>query len=82
MQFKLKRIRGKTQKTYKEWRSHCGDYRVCWRNEISGLGSARYYATVCCCRGDGREFWDFAADPETSGQCLHLLLYAEVSPPG
>ena len=62
MQFKRKRIRGKTQKTYKEWRSDCGHYRVCWRNEIPGLGSARYYAAVRCDRGDGREFWDFAAD--------------------
>ena len=62
MQFKRRRIRGKTQKTYKEWRSDCGHYRACWRNEIAGLGSARYYAAVCCDRGDGREFWDFAAD--------------------
>ena len=66
MQFKRRRIRGKTQKTYKEWRSDCGHYRVCWRNEVSGLGPARYYATVRCARGDGRnssgEFWDFAAD--------------------
>jgi len=62
VQFKRKRIRGKTQKTYKEWRSDCGHYRVCWRNEIPALGSARYYATVRCDRGDGREFWDFAAD--------------------
>jgi len=66
MEFKRKRIRGKTQKTYKEWQSECGYYRVCWRNEIPSLGSARYYATVRCDRGDGRdsskEFWDFAAD--------------------
>ena len=62
MQFKRRRIRGKTQKTYKEWRSDCGHYRVCWCNEIPGLGSARYHATVRCCRRDGREFWDFAAD--------------------
>ena len=66
MLFKRRRIRGKSQKTYKEWWSGCGGYRVCWRNEIPGLGSARYYATVRCCRGDGREgsseFWDFAAD--------------------
>ena len=66
MQFKRKRIRGKTQKTYKEWRSNCGHYRVCWRNENPGLGSARYYATVRSDRGSVRdgsnEFWDFAAD--------------------
>jgi|GEM_PF-3310044 len=70
MQFKRKRIRGKTQKTYKEWRSDCGHYRICWRNEIHGLGSARYYATVRSDRGDRRdgssggssEFWDFATD--------------------
>ena len=66
MQFKRKRIPGKTQKTYKEWRSDCGHYRVCWRNEIPSLGSARYYATVRSDQGDGcdggKEFWDFAAD--------------------
>lgn len=66
MQFKRRRIRGKTQKTYKEWRSDCGHYRICWRNEIPGLGSARYYATARCDRGDrsdgSSEFWDFAAD--------------------
>jgi len=62
MQFKRRRIRGKTQKTYKEWRSDCGHYRICWRNEIPGLGSARYYATVRCRRPDETEFWDFAAD--------------------
>ncbi len=62
MEFKRKRIRGKTQKTYKQWRSECGHYRICRRNEIPGLGSARYYATVRCCRPDGAEFWDFAAD--------------------
>jgi len=65
MQFKRKRIRGKTQKTYKEWRSDCGHYRVCWRNELPSLGSTRYYATVRCNRGDGcdsGEFWEFAAD--------------------
>jgi len=54
MQFKRKRICGKTQKTYKEWQSDCGHYRICWRNEISGLGSARYYAAVRCDRGDDR----------------------------
>ncbi|REJ65589.1 MAG: hypothetical protein DWQ31_16755 [Planctomycetota bacterium] len=62
MQFKRKRMKGKTQKTYKEWRSECGNYRICWRNEISSLGSARYYATVLCRRDDGFEFWDFAAE--------------------
>lgn len=62
MQFKRRRVPGKTQKTYKEWRSDCGHYRVCWRNEIPSLGPARYYATVRSDRGDGREFLDFAAD--------------------
>jgi hypothetical protein len=62
MQFRRRRVHGKTQTTYKEWRSDCGHYRLCWRNETPGLGSARYYATVRCCRGDSREFWDFAAD--------------------
>ena len=62
MNFKRKRIRGKTQKTYKQWRSECGHYRICWRNEIHGLGSARYYATVRCLRPDGSGFWDFATD--------------------
>ena len=62
MQFRRRRVRGKTQTTYKEWRSDCGHYRVFWRNEIPGLGSARYYATVRCRRDDGTEFWDFAAD--------------------
>jgi len=62
MQFRRKRVRGTTPKAYKEWRSGCGHYRVCWRNEIPDLGSARYYATVRCCRGNGHEFWDFAAD--------------------
>lgn len=65
MQFNRRRIRGKTQKTYKEWQSDCRQYRVCWRNEIPSQGSSRYYAAVRCCRGDGgdssREFWDFAA---------------------
>jgi len=62
MQFRRRRVRGRAPRAYKEWRSDCGHYRVCWRNEIPGLGSAQYYATVRCRRADGTEFWDFAAD--------------------
>ena len=62
MEFKRQRNPGKTHKTDKQWRSECGHYRICWRNEFPSLGAARYYAIVRCQRGDGSEFWDFAAD--------------------
>jgi hypothetical protein len=49
MEFKQKkRIKGKTIKTYKEWWSNCGNYRITWRKEVAGIEvDPGYYA---CCR--------------------------------
>lgn len=50
MNFTLKkRIKGKSIKTYKEWWSDCGEYRITWRKEVFGVEvDPGYYACVRC----------------------------------
>ena len=57
MEFKRKRVHGKTTEIHKRWVSNCGDYRVEWRNELPGGGS--FYAMVRESRR-GADFWNFA----------------------
>ncbi len=58
-----KRIKGRSAKTYKEWHSDCGQYRITWRSQVSGVEVApRYFACVRCVRSplDLKEYWGFA----------------------
>jgi len=57
MNFKRKqRIKGRTAKTYKEWYSDCGQYRISWRNEVFGVAMVPGYH-ACVRSGEG---WGFA----------------------
>jgi len=49
MNFTMKtRIKGKSVKTYREWWSDCGNYRITWRREVNGVSvDPGFYA---CCR--------------------------------
>jgi hypothetical protein len=48
-----KRIKGKTIKTYREWWSDCGNYRITWRNEVSGVEvDPGFFACVKCVVSD------------------------------
>ena len=58
-----KRIKGRSAKTYKEWHSDCGQYRITWRSQVSGVEvTPRYFACVRCVRSplDLTEYWGFA----------------------
>ena len=58
-----KRIKGRTVKTYKEWWSDCGNYRITWRKEVAGIAvDPGYYACVKCVRSDQdrTEYFGFA----------------------
>lgn len=59
-----KRIKGRSAKTYKEWHSDCGQYRITWRSQVCGVDMPpRYFATIRCVRSplDQTEYWGFAA---------------------
>lgn len=59
MEFARIRVRGRTQKTYREWRSDCGNYRIVWRIEVFGVEvPPRFYATVQTI-GANNPWWDF-----------------------
>ncbi len=64
MIFKRKqRVKGRTTKTYREWWSDCGNYRITWRSEVSGVTvDPGYYACVRCVVSDKdpTEYWGFA----------------------
>jgi len=64
MDFKQKkRIKGRTVKTYREWWSDCGEYRITWRNGVFGVEvDPGFYACVRCVvsHRDQREYWGFA----------------------
>lgn len=58
-----KRIPGKTVKTYKEWWSDCGNYRITWRKEVSGVEvDPAFFSCVRCVRShrDQTEYIGFA----------------------
>jgi hypothetical protein len=59
MEFNRKRIHGRQQQTYKEWRDESDNYRIVWRNEFMGLELPdAFYATVRI-NGPGGVYWDF-----------------------
>lgn len=59
MEFTRKRVQGKQQKSYKEWRDESGNYRIVWRNEIMGMEVPdAFYATVLI-NGPTGPYWDF-----------------------
>jgi hypothetical protein len=59
MEFTRKQVRGKNQKTYKEWRDESDNYRIVWRNEFMGLDLPdAFYATVRK-NGPSGPYWDF-----------------------
>ena len=64
MNFKQKkRIKGKSIKTYKEWCSDCGNYRITWRKEVFDIEvDPGYYACVKCVvsHHSMKEYWGFA----------------------
>jgi hypothetical protein len=64
MNFKQKkRIKGRTVKTYREWWSDCGEYRITWRSEVFGVEvDPGFYACVRCVvsHRDQTEYWGFA----------------------
>lgn len=56
-------IRGKSIKTYKEWWSDCGEYRITWRKEVFGVEvDPGYYACVRCVISHREQtmYWGFA----------------------
>ena len=58
-----KRIKGKSIKTYREWWSDCGEYRITWRKEVFGVEvDPGYFACVRCVvtHRDQTEYWGFA----------------------
>lgn len=59
MEFIQKRIRGKSQKTYREWHDDTGNYRITWRSEWMGIQvTPAFYSCVRTVRPNG-EGWDF-----------------------
>lgn len=64
MDFKQrKRIKGRSVKTYKEWWSECGEYRITWRKEVFGVEvDPGFYACVRCVisHQNQTEYWGFA----------------------
>lgn len=62
MEFTRIRKRGRTQKTYREWKSDCGHYRIIWRSEAFGVElPPRFYATVLTCGVEPlfKPWWNF-----------------------
>ncbi len=58
-----KRIKDKSVKTYKEWRSDCGEYRITWRKEVQGVEvDPGYHACVRCVVSHHNQtvYWGFA----------------------
>ncbi len=58
-----KRIKGRTVKTYKEWLSDCGEYRITWRREVFDVEvDPGFYACVRCVisHRDPTVYWGFA----------------------
>jgi len=58
-----KRIPGKSVKTYKEWWSDCGQYRITWRKEVHGVEvDPGFFACVRCVisHRNPTEYWGFA----------------------
>lgn len=58
------RIKGRTVKTYKEWLSDCGNYRITWRKEVFGIEvDPGFFACVRCVvsHRDQTEYWGFAS---------------------
>jgi hypothetical protein len=58
--FARKRVKGRTAKTYKEWYSGSGQYRINWRSEVAGVQVDPYYQACVRCTTSGREYWGFA----------------------
>lgn len=71
-----KRIKGKSVKTYKEWWSDCGQYRISWRREVNGVEvDPGFFACVHCfvSHRDQTVYWGFA-----SRRGLHRTLNAAI----
>lgn len=64
MEFTRKhRVKGKTVKTYKEWRDETDQYRIIWRSQVCGVEvSPGFSASVRAFRSleDQTEYWGFA----------------------
>jgi hypothetical protein len=61
MNFKLRSIKGKSRKLYKEWLDETKQYRITWNTEVGGVRvPPHFYACVRVTLLDGREMWDFA----------------------
>jgi len=59
MEFKRKRIRGRDQKTYREWYDESRQYQIRWRSMWEGIQVIpAYYALVRCLAGEN-VIWDF-----------------------
>ncbi len=59
MNFKRKRVKGRSAKTYKEWHSDCGQYRITWRRQVAGVEVPPGYWACCRCVAD-QEYWGYA----------------------
>ena len=61
MNFKLRIIKGRSRKFYKEWRDETKRYRITWIREVGGVSVPPHF---CACvrikLPNGREMWDFA----------------------
>ncbi|MGA2059102.1 MAG: hypothetical protein ABSG67_01375 [Thermoguttaceae bacterium] len=61
MIFKLKSIKGRSRKSYKEWLDETKRYRITWITEVGGVRvPPHFYACVRIRLPNGREMWDFA----------------------
>ncbi len=58
MNFKLRAVKGRSRKLYKEWRD--GPYRIVWTKEVLGVRVPPHFFSLVRVRlQDGREMWDF-----------------------
>jgi hypothetical protein len=61
MNFKLRSIKGRSRKLYKEWLDETRRYRITWSREVDGVRvPPHFHACVRITLPDGREMWDFA----------------------
>jgi hypothetical protein len=61
MNFKLRTIKGRSRKLYKEWLDETRRYRITWIREVGGIRvPPHFYACVRIKLPNGRELWDFA----------------------
>ena len=60
MNFRLRSVKGRSRRLYKEWLDETKQYRIVWSREVCGVRvPPHFYATVQTVLPDGRQMWDF-----------------------